>query len=213
MAPYNCQLAYPPNSTDLVRIKTELEFGEFPVPGVMNAHGGPLGRPPRLLIARTESGYLRYIRESLPDWLVEELLRLDPEQAYHDSLLVQRALNRHTPVAEVGGVRWYTFDQIPATSTPDVSNQNGAFVVTLDGRVVSRARTELMNDLAAEVGVETDPAYRRRGFARQVVSTWVAGTIGLDLVPLYSHRIYNIASEQLALSLGAILFSEEVEYE
>lgn len=72
-----------------------------------------------------------------------------------------------------------------------------------EGQLVSLAHCARLGDAAAEVGVETDPAFRGRGLAVMVVRAWVRA-----LTPLRSHLFYsafedNPGSHRVAAKCGA----------
>jgi GNAT superfamily N-acetyltransferase len=53
-----------------------------------------------------------------------------------------------------------------------------------------------------QIGVDTLPAYRRRGIAKATVSVLTEILLSKGILPYYSTRFYNIASRRTALSLG-----------
>jgi len=59
-----------------------------------------------------------------------------------------------------------------------------------------------MQDEAQEIGVNTLPYYRRRGYAEEVVSACISRIISEHKCPLWSCNADNHASERLAYSLG-----------
>ncbi len=77
--------------------------------------------------------------------------------------------------------------------------------VVADGQVVSVAhahRSHLMEDRVADLGVETAPAYRRRGYAQTVVSAVVGEMTGRGGEALYSLGPDNLPSLATATSVG-----------
>ena len=56
----------------------------------------------------------------------------------------------------------------------------------------------------------TDPAYRRQGLAKKVLSTWGHSLISAGKVPFYSHKIENNASASLAEALQLQTVFEEI---
>ncbi len=68
------------------------------------------------------------------------------------------------------------------------------------------------NELAAEVAVETLPAFRRRGYGRQVTAAWVYHVMRAGKIAFFSHERDNLASQVLAQSLGAVQYSSVVGY-
>lgn len=64
--------------------------------------------------------------------------------------------------------------------------------------------------LAAEAGVATLPAFRRRGLGSTVVSAWARAVQEMGLLPLYSTSWHNAASLGLAKRLQLIPYAEDV---
>ena len=80
-----------------------------------------------------------------------------------------------------------------------------AFAVVADGTVVSFAfahRTGVMEDKVADIGVETAPGYRSRGYARAAVSAVAAHVIDRGGEATYSCDPHNAASIATAASAG-----------
>ena len=78
---------------------------------------------------------------------------------------------------------------------------------------MSWAWTSQESDQAAELAVETEPEYRRRGYARQVVAAWATHVLQENKVAFYSHEVDNTASEALARSLGVVQYAVVTTYE
>ncbi len=55
---------------------------------------------------------------------------------------------------------------------------------------------------AHESGIETLPAFRRRGYALTALKSWTAAVLAQGAVPLYSALLQNTASLQLAQKAG-----------
>ncbi|MFA5561626.1 MAG: GNAT family N-acetyltransferase [Eubacteriales bacterium] len=75
------------------------------------------------------------------------------------------------------------------------------------GRIVSLTDapgTPYLSDCTQEVGVNTLPEYRRRGFARQACTLALQNLVQNGYCPLWSTDKTNITSQQLALRLGFI---------
>ena len=60
-----------------------------------------------------------------------------------------------------------------------------------------------------EAGVETSPAWRRKGHARAVVAAWALAVRASGLLPLYSTDWSNAASRGVAASLDLVAFGED----
>jgi GNAT superfamily N-acetyltransferase len=90
--------------------------------------------------------------------------------------------------------------------------------------VVARYRSEIAGIAAAaadcdvmwQIGVDTLPEYRERGIARATVSALTENLLEKGILPYYSTRLVNIASQRTALSLGyrpawVELYSREIQ--
>ncbi len=84
------------------------------------------------------------------------------------------------------------------------------YVIEYDKKIVSACVSVRENVQCGEAWVYTDPQYRNRGFAQQVVNAWAHHMIKSGKIPFYSHAIYNIASANLAKQLGLQPVFEEV---
>ena len=78
------------------------------------------------------------------------------------------------------------------------------------GRIVSACVSTRENAQCGEAWVYTDPQYRHHGFAQHVVCAWAQNMLRAGKVPLYSHKIDNIASANLAKQLGLQFVFEEI---
>ena len=79
--------------------------------------------------------------------------------------------------------------------------------VVVDGRVASYAfahRPGVMEDQVADIGVETAPAYRRRGYAKTAVSAVLAHITRTGGEARYGCRPDNLASIATARSVGFV---------
>jgi hypothetical protein len=84
------------------------------------------------------------------------------------------------------------------------------YVIERDGKVVSACVSTREDQRCGEAWVCTDPQYRHRGLAGQVVSAWAKDMLASGKVPFYSHRIDNAASAGLARHLGLLPAFEEL---
>ncbi len=74
--------------------------------------------------------------------------------------------------------------------------------VVADGRLVTVAHSSRRTRVAVELGIETLPDYRRRGFALAATIVWAATVRQEGLIPFYSARADNTASLALAAKAG-----------
>jgi predicted GNAT family acetyltransferase len=69
------------------------------------------------------------------------------------------------------------------------------------------------NQECAEVAVETDPNFRKHGYARRVTSAWASSIISQGKTAFFSHLESNYASRRLAQSLGVRYFASSLSFE
>ncbi len=84
------------------------------------------------------------------------------------------------------------------------------YAIEQDDRIVSACVSTHENKSCGEAWVCTDPQFRHRGLARQVVSAWARDMLGVGKVPFYSHKLENNASAALAKRLGLLPVFEEI---
>lgn len=198
------------DALDLIRLNTEIE-------NAFNADGDLVPLPGKasvlLAIHQHWAGYVTHFGHQLPPEIRHQLRALDPERVLHDHARVQRIISAHAVCSHVFAAKAYYFAHVPtAEEQPDVMFRQGAYVVLVGGEPVSRAWTQDGSDHAAELAVETLPAFQRRGYGRQVVAAWAAHVMAQGKVAFYSHQIGNMASEALARSLGVVQYAISVAY-
>jgi RimJ/RimL family protein N-acetyltransferase len=76
--------------------------------------------------------------------------------------------------------------------------------VIVDGRLVSIAHSSRQTPSACELGIDTLPEARRRGYAAAATTLWTALVQQKGLVPIYSAFAENTASLQLAQAVGYV---------
>ena len=93
---------------------------------------------------------------------------------------------------------------------PDVRIGQPLFATVVDGQAVSVCCSVRETSAAHEVGVETVPSFRGRGYAARVVASWARALRDMGLVPLYSTSWTNEASRAVARKLGLIQFGSDL---
>jgi GNAT superfamily N-acetyltransferase len=78
------------------------------------------------------------------------------------------------------------------------------------GRLISWAALKLKSEHVWEVAVATEPDYRGRGYARDVVSAAAAFTLDQGRLPIYIHDRDNSTSAFVARAVGFQLYCEIV---
>ncbi|HEX9036932.1 MAG TPA: GNAT family N-acetyltransferase [Ktedonobacterales bacterium] len=74
--------------------------------------------------------------------------------------------------------------------------------VIIDGRLASVAHASRRTARACELGINTTPEARRRGYARAATIAWTRAILAEGLTPLYSAFAWNAASLALAAACG-----------
>ena len=82
--------------------------------------------------------------------------------------------------------------------------------VIVAGRLVSVAHSSRRTSLACELGINTAPDARRRGYATTAVRAWTDAILREELTPIYSAFAHNTASLRLAAASGYIQVSAGV---
>jgi len=189
--------------------------------------------PPRLALVRSSAGVRCILARGLPRELSEDLTALAAGEPAADAASPwprQRAryralLEAHAPVArEYAGPAFVlprpTCDaDNPARLLGDAdrpllaahfawlesewADAEPVAGVLAHGAVVSVCRCARLRTAAVEAGVETAPAYRGRGFARQATARWAEAIYAAGMRPLYSTSWGNTASLRIAAALAA----------
>ena len=87
------------------------------------------------------------------------------------------------------------------------------FAVVQQGRAVATCCSVRITPTAHEAGVETEPAFRGLGYARDVVLAWAAAVWQLGCLPLYSTWWGNSASLAVARKSGLSPFGVDFSVE
>lgn len=94
---------------------------------------------------------------------------------------------------------------VPSAFWPDADAflaHGGGMVVERTGAVGAVAFTSYRWDQNVEIGIETAPAFRRRGLARVAATAMIRAVVSDGLTPVWSCREENVGSRRLAQSLG-----------
>lgn len=96
---------------------------------------------------------------------------------------------------------------VPSGFWPDAAAflaHGGGAVVERDGVVGAMAFTSFRHGTDLELGIETDPAHRRRGLAGAAAAAMIARVTAAGLTPVWACRAGNLGSYRLACSLGFV---------
>lgn len=201
------------NAVDLIRLNVELEYGIDSAGLLVPLPGSDPAEVPRFSIIQHEGSYVSYFRHDLPHHIRDQLAALAPEQAFNDHQTVKCILAEDAPCEKMWFGKGCYFSDVPMPSDfPDAVWKDGCYVVMVTGEPVAWAWSARENEVAAEVAVETLPAFRRRGYGRQVTAAWAYRVMKAGKVAFFSHERDNPASEALARSLGVVEYSAVVEY-
>ncbi len=85
--------------------------------------------------------------------------------------------------------------------------------VIVEGRLLSLAHSSRRTAEACELGIDTLPEARRKGYALAATLLWAASVTQEDLVPFYSASAENTASLRLASAAGYRAFARAATIE
>jgi hypothetical protein len=185
----------------------------------------------RFFLGRTRAGNLWRFSADLPDDLaakLEEVCREEPvspdpprvpahRDAYLELLASQRPIERVSTgpayaaprrlapgagATEISGANASLLEGGLEAWLPDVPHLRPFYGVVEEGRAVAVCASVRITAAAHEAGVETLPAFRRKGHALCAVAAWAAAVRRLGAVPLYSTSWENLASQGVAAKLG-----------
>jgi GNAT superfamily N-acetyltransferase len=90
-----------------------------------------------------------------------------------------------------------------------------AFGVFQEGKLISVSEAPdigHMQDLIEEVGVDTHPKYRRRGYGKAVISAMTKAILDIGRIPIYRCDPQNEASVRLAKAIGYKKYADIIEF-
>jgi hypothetical protein len=203
------------------------------------AHNGPQGaRAPRFFLSRTATEQICCFRADVPASTSARLRRLaaeapgtaadPPDAAWVRALRAALAADApvqswyagpcyyaSAPVADHGEtVQVHAGNAALLRSFPDIARelqeQRPCFAVVEEGRAVAVCYSSRRGTRAAEAGVNTLPAFRRRGLAAAVTAAWARAIAAEGLLPLYSTSWENTASQGVARALGLRFYTAEL---
>lgn len=193
------------------------------------------GVAPRFFLGRTSAGHLWRFRNDVDADLVEALSAHARAEPVRDEVSAlpehrydyERLLALHAPIEH----RWSgPAYRLPSNVAPgraprilgvadegllrdgldawreDLAHRQPALAAIVDGRAVALCASVRIRAAAHEAGVETLPAFRRRGHAVDVVAGWAQAVHALGAGALYSTSWENLASQRVAARLGGSMF-------
>lgn len=186
----------------------------------------------RVYVARHDQGDSLFFRADVPMSTRKKLMRLPIADFFESPQRIQAILAEDEPVQEVHIGKSYRFPAvIPNTWFSDVIrlaqvdpavvrrfdpdlevSTHAVFGVLVAGEIVSACESSRENEFAGEAWVRTKEGFRQRGYARQVTAAWAAALKAQGIVPFYSHKWENLASQAVAQSLGLIQYIADAGY-
>lgn len=94
---------------------------------------------------------------------------------------------------------------VPSDCWPDARtflSHGGGWVAEVDGAPAALAFAAMTSGDDVEIGIETLPAFRRRGLARVACGAFIEDLVATGRTPVWSCREDNVGSERLAGTLG-----------
>jgi len=130
-------------------------------------------------------------------------MRAGPLYAFPDQLAPCHAC---TPISEDNKdlLRGGLDEWIPAGATPQ------PFLASIvEGRAAAVCASVCRSSQAHAAGVETEPRFRGRGFATEVVGAWAQAVRQQGAIPYYGTTFDNLASQGVARRLGLKIIASE----
>ena len=221
-------------ASDLIKAQLRLECTGLNDQGLLVRIDGPdPDEIVRYYVYRRDGGYERFFRHDVPAAIRAQILALPADSAFVAPEAIEYLLSRHQPSEGYTlGVSYLGLPMISPTDFSDVvrltesdrslidhfdselraSADRPVHAIVVDGRIVSACVSSRQNDEAGEAWVRTQPAFRRRGYARQVTASWAHHLTRQGKLAFYSHRIDNAASRSVAQSLGLQQFADYVNF-
>lgn len=188
------------------------------------------GLVPRFHLFVTAAGALWRFRRDVPQSLADSIAcyaaseRLSAQTPAHDARY-RALLAAHAPIERLRCGPAFVFPEDFASDAvatpidesnahllkgglepwrPDVPHRRPFMASLEDGRAAAVCVSARIGAAAHEAGVETDPAYRRRGHAVRAVAAWGKAVQALGLAAYYSTTWDNLASQAVAARLGLV---------
>jgi len=205
------------NPVSLIQAQVALEY-QLNDSGMLVPFAGS-SEQARCVVYRYDGGYARFFRHDLPNEMLNDHEKMAPSLAFAEPEVVlvvlgAEDLKRAVPVY-ISGVIGPAAVNIQSPDEPSGQPvlREGCWVIELDGKAVAWAWSERRNDQCAELAVEVDQSYRRRGYGRQAAAAWAAAVLESGRIPFYSYERSNQASQALARSLGVQWFADCIAFD
>jgi hypothetical protein len=199
---------------ELIQLQIKLEYK-------FNLHGWLVPYPNSTeqalyIVYRHARGFEAFYSHLLPSEIAKKLLALGPMAAYNQPRVVSKLISDlYRPCSGGEDMFWSGYFEYP--SDPKgfalVSREEDAWVIKVEGQVVSQAISVRQNEQCAELYVETKPDFRLKGYGREAASAWARDMLISGRIPFYSFKTSNTASSALAKSLRVRWFANVVVFE
>lgn len=138
-----------------------------------------------------------------PAQFVDQFRQLSVEDVKNDPDAIAHRFSTERVMATAGHYHTYCFEQVANPCDLDVT-QHGSeqFSITVNGVYAAGASSSRSNSKAAELWIETEPDYRRRGYATALAGQWAQAIQSTGRTAFYSHHHDNDASRALAQRLA-----------
>jgi RimJ/RimL family protein N-acetyltransferase len=194
--------------------------------GLIVPRDQPLDEVPRLIALRHPDGYSTFVRHDLPVALRDQIRTVPPAEAWRDHEQITHILTS----TDVWRGTTYLFPDLSPANHPDAVRLTEAhrplieqyapgmqidpavWAIIGEDRILATCESSRENDLGGEAWVQTLPAFRGRGYARQVTAAWARHLQAQGKTPYYSHRRDTLASAGVARSLGLRWLMDDVAY-
>lgn len=205
----------------------------------VNEPGGGQMPAPRMFFGRTRTGNIWRFRADLPEILIKKLEALCTDEPVGEEFhkeprhieAYRRLLDTYAPVQKQWMGPAYRFAEYTKPSKPPVNITEtnaekllGGFeeltaelpdwqpfvAIIEDGRAVSVCRSVRITSTAHEAGVETLPAFRGKGYAKDAVNGWGHIARSMGVIPLYSTSWENTASQAVAKKLNLVIYGADL---
>lgn len=177
-----------------------------------------------LLVNRKQ---VTYYAESLPSKLLEELIEYSSGVRFPKVGSIFQFLGSRGFTLAVGHYKTYVvpecysnivFEDVRKYSRSDSKVQafgfddlaKDVYAIERDGKIVSACVSTREDQFCGEAWVCTDPEYRGKRLAQNVVGAWARSLILANKIPFYSHDIGNTSSANLARRLKLQPVFEEI---
>ena len=200
------------NVPRLIKLQVELEYYVNPDGYLVPFPGSD--EQAQFIVYRTAQDFVRFFRHDLPETTRAALARTDLARIFEDPSVITSILGSGKTAGSIPVFSSGVILAVPhqAADIHAVYRDNG-WMIDLDGEIVAYAWSVRQNDASAELAVEVETGYRRRGFGRQLAAAWARQVLESGRVAFYSYRLDNLPSMSLARRLGVVEFARCIAFD